>query len=70
MKASDLKLFCRDKLFIWTPPGYTIIGFFHKGHNYAVFSFKSPHRYCAKPSMKGLGKFKFLNVERERILEE
>lgn len=70
MIASDLKLFCFGKFFVWTPPGYAVFGFLHKGHNYALLSLKSSQRYNRKVSMKSLGQFNFLNVEREIKGEE
>jgi hypothetical protein len=68
MKASDVRTFFGGRFFLWYPSGYLVLGFFYKGHNYAIVSLKVRDGWASKAKFERKGKCRYLNVKREEVV--
>jgi len=70
MQASDIRTFWKGRLFIWSPPGYLVFGFFRQGQHYVLYSRKSNRVKSSRPTLESRGKCRYLNVHREAMMED
>lgn len=64
MKPSDMKMLFGGRLFIWSPYGYRVFGFFHKGRHYALWTLRWREGWFPKAQLERPGTCRYLNVER------